>query len=102
MINWSKAEKVAHYCSVTAEQWVPLVEVPEVGVMDFLLQKKKQGFSLLGLEQTANSVSIDSYSFPRKSVSEIVMWFRVALLLVLREPLLDHVTCRGYAGAGAG
>jgi hypothetical protein len=55
--------------SVTAERWVPIVEVSEAGLPNFLEHKKKDGFFLIGLEQTANSFSIDEFTFPKKVVS---------------------------------
>ncbi|KAG6543303.1 hypothetical protein Mapa_015217 [Marchantia paleacea] len=54
--------------SVTAEQWIPIVEVPEAGISNYLKRKRREGYSILGLEQTANSVSIDKYLFPQKVV----------------------------------
>ncbi|KAL2636392.1 hypothetical protein R1flu_007871 [Riccia fluitans] len=54
--------------SVTAEQWIPLLEVPEVGISSYLKRKRREGYSILGLEQTANSVSVDKYLFPKKVV----------------------------------
>lgn len=45
----------------------------------FLEKKKREGFSILGLEQTANSVPLDQYSFPRKTVCHAlnIVGFRV-------------------------
>lgn len=54
--------------SVTAEKWVPIIEVPVSNVTGFLEKKKKEGYSILGLEQTANSVTLDQYVFPKKTV----------------------------------
>ncbi len=54
---------------MTAERWVPIVEVSEAGLPNFLEHKKKDGFFLIGLEQTANSFSIDEFTFPKKVVS---------------------------------
>jgi len=54
---------------VTAERWVPIVEVSEAGLPNFLEHKKKDGFFLIGLEQTANSLCIDEFTFPKKVVS---------------------------------
>ncbi len=52
--------------SVTAERWVPIVEVSEAGLPNFLEHKKKDGFFLIGLEQTANSsFSVDEFTFPK-------------------------------------
>lgn len=56
------------FSSVTAEKWVPIVEVPVSSVKIFLEKKKQEGFSILGLEQTANSVPLDKYIFPKKIV----------------------------------
>lgn len=53
---------------MTAERWVPIVEVSEAGLPNFLEHKKKDGFFLIGLEQTANSFSIDEFTFPKKVV----------------------------------
>lgn len=60
-----------YYCfiSVTAEKWVPIVEVPVESLKMFLEKKKRQGFAILGLEQTANSIPLDQYNFPAKTVS---------------------------------
>ncbi len=66
---------------MTAEHWVPIVEVSEAGLPNFLEHKKKDGFFLIGLEQTANSFSIDEFSFPKKVVS-----FSLSLSLSLSLP----------------
>lgn len=58
-------------CSVTAEKWVPIIEVPVNSVKQFLEKKKREGFSILGLEQTANSVPLDQYIYPEKTVSHL-------------------------------
>jgi len=54
--------------SVTAEKWVPIWEVPENELGQFLEDKKNEGWALLGVEQTANSKSLTEYKFPKKSV----------------------------------
>ncbi|KAG5523748.1 hypothetical protein RHGRI_030659 [Rhododendron griersonianum] len=51
---------------VTAEKWVPIIEVPVSNLKVFLHKKKREGFSILGLEQTANSIPLDQYDFPKK------------------------------------
>uniref|UniRef100_A0A803L5M7 tRNA/rRNA methyltransferase SpoU type domain-containing protein n=1 Tax=Chenopodium quinoa TaxID=63459 RepID=A0A803L5M7_CHEQI len=53
---------------VTAEKWVPIIEVPVNSVKNFLEKKKREGFAILGLEQTANSIPLDKYSFPQRTV----------------------------------
>eukprot|EP00850_Spirogloea_muscicola_P013167 SM000088S23708 [mRNA] locus=s88:254230:265415:+ [translate_table: standard] len=54
--------------SVTAEQWVPMAEVPEAALIVYLESKKRAGYSLYGLEQTSNSVPLQRHTFPPKSV----------------------------------
>ncbi|KAF7127438.1 hypothetical protein RHSIM_Rhsim11G0002000 [Rhododendron simsii] len=54
--------------SVTAEKWVPIIEVPVSNLKVFLHKKKREGFSILGLEQTANSIPLDQYDFPKKTL----------------------------------
>ncbi|XP_038906254.1 uncharacterized protein LOC120092116 isoform X2 [Benincasa hispida] len=61
-------DKQFQLISVTAEKWVPIVEVPVNSMKLFLEKKKREGFSILGLEQTANSVPLDQYAFPKKTV----------------------------------
>ncbi|XP_050228591.1 uncharacterized protein LOC126677835 [Mercurialis annua] len=61
-------DKQFQLISVTAEKWVPIIEVPVNSVKQFLEKKKREGFSILGLEQTANSVPLDQYAFPKKTV----------------------------------
>ncbi|KAK1407772.1 hypothetical protein QVD17_39399 [Tagetes erecta] len=61
-------DKQFQLISVTAEKWVPVVEVPVSNVKGFLQKKKHDGFSVLGLEQTANSVALDQFVFPKKTV----------------------------------
>ncbi|KAM7494028.1 hypothetical protein LguiB_028637 [Lonicera macranthoides] len=61
-------DKQFQLISVTAEKWVPIVEVPVSSVKIFLEEKKREGFSIMGLEQTANSIPLDQYTFPKKTV----------------------------------
>lgn len=61
-------DKQFQLISVTAEKWVPIIEVRVNGVKNFLEKKKQEGFAILGLEQTANSIPLDKYCFPQKTV----------------------------------
>ncbi|XP_020547413.1 uncharacterized protein LOC105155957 isoform X2 [Sesamum indicum] len=61
-------DKQFQLISVTAEKWVPVLEVPVGSMKAFLDKKKQEGFAILGLEQTANSVALDQYNFPTKTV----------------------------------
>ncbi|KAF3448239.1 hypothetical protein FNV43_RR08952 [Rhamnella rubrinervis] len=61
-------DKQFQLISVTAGKWVPIIEVPVNSMKVFLEKKKKEGFSILGLEQTANSIPLNQYTFPKKTV----------------------------------
>ncbi|CAN1333845.1 Probable methyltransferase TARBP1 [Linum perenne] len=61
-------DKQFQLISVTAEKWVPIMEVPVHSVKQFLEKKKREGFSVFGLEQTANSVPLDQFEYPQKTV----------------------------------
>ncbi|KAH9305250.1 hypothetical protein KI387_009654, partial [Taxus chinensis] len=61
-------DKQFQLISVTAEKWIPVQEVPELSLKEYLTTKKREGYSILGLEQTANSIPLNKFSFPRKSV----------------------------------
>ena len=50
--------------SVTADQWLPLIEVAEPNLVQWMLQKRAEGFTLVGVEQTAESVLLPDYAFP--------------------------------------
>lgn len=90
-------------CSVTAEKWVPIVEVPVSSMKVFLEKKKQEGFSILGLEQTANSISLDRYMFPKRTVSFIQStwwspfpWVKIFVKLSSLVLIIDFGSCGKY------
>lgn len=54
--------------SLSAEKWVEIVEKKEKDLVKYLLELKVKGYTLIGLEQTANSQKLNEYVFPEKSV----------------------------------
>jgi tRNA guanosine-2'-O-methyltransferase len=55
--------------AVTADRWMPLIEVKIEEIVDFMRLKKKEGYTLIGLEQTDKSVELNSdLKFPEKSL----------------------------------
>merc|ERR1719154_866792 len=54
--------------SVTSESWVPLLECPPHKLAAWLLEKRAEGFKIVAVEQTAQSVSLDRFTFPLKCV----------------------------------
>lgn len=54
--------------SVSSELWLPLLEVKPVELTDFLQVKKSEGYSIVGVEQTANSQNLQEFKFPEKTL----------------------------------
>jgi tRNA G18 (ribose-2'-O)-methylase SpoU len=54
--------------SVTSERWLNITEVRVPELSGYLLAAKQQGYTLVGVEQTANSKCLTSYNFPRKTL----------------------------------
>ncbi|XP_069854217.1 probable methyltransferase TARBP1 isoform X1 [Dipodomys merriami] len=61
-------DKQFQHLSVSAEQWLPLLEVKPAQLVDYLQQKKSEGYTIIGVEQTAQSSGLDQYYFPEKSL----------------------------------
>uniref|UniRef100_A0A5F9DV97 tRNA (guanosine(18)-2'-O)-methyltransferase TARBP1 n=1 Tax=Oryctolagus cuniculus TaxID=9986 RepID=A0A5F9DV97_RABIT len=62
------SDKQFQHLSVSAEQWLPLVEVRPPQLVDYLQQKKAEGYTIIGVEQTAKSLDLTRYCFPEKSL----------------------------------
>ncbi|XP_023404919.2 probable methyltransferase TARBP1 isoform X1 [Loxodonta africana] len=62
------SDKQFQHLSVSAEQWLPLVEVKPPQLIDYLQQKKAEGYTIIGVEQTAKSLDLTQYCFPEKSL----------------------------------
>ncbi|GIL43959.1 hypothetical protein Vafri_1516 [Volvox africanus] len=54
--------------SVTAEQWLPMEEVKPAALLAWLERRAAEGYTLVGLEQTAESVRLPDYRWPAKVV----------------------------------
>ncbi|CAK1540762.1 unnamed protein product [Leptosia nina] len=55
--------------SVSAERWVNVVEVrPGQPLKDYLSQKKTEGYAIVAAEQTSNSISLQGFKFPKKTL----------------------------------
>ncbi|XP_053155411.1 probable methyltransferase TARBP1 isoform X2 [Hemicordylus capensis] len=61
-------DKQFQYLSVSAEQWLSLIEVKPFQLVDYLEQKKTEGYTIIGVEQTAKSCDLTEYCFPEKSL----------------------------------
>jgi tRNA guanosine-2'-O-methyltransferase len=54
--------------SVTANKWMPTEEVKPEALYAWLKDRKKEGFTLVGLEQTTTSSCLSKYQFPSKCI----------------------------------
>ena len=54
--------------SVSAEKWIPIIEVAPNNLASYLSEKREMGYTILGVEQTAHSESLSTYQFPDKCV----------------------------------
>ena len=54
--------------SVTAERWVPMRQVSEAELPAYLQQKRAEGYTLYGVEQTTGSVMLQDVHFARKAL----------------------------------
>ncbi|KAK2488544.1 hypothetical protein MC885_018597, partial [Smutsia gigantea] len=61
-------DKQFQHLSVSAEQWLPLVEVKPPQLIDYLQEKKAEGYTIIGVEQTARSSDLTQFRFPEKSL----------------------------------
>ncbi|KAK7148239.1 hypothetical protein R3I93_012538 [Phoxinus phoxinus] len=54
--------------SVSSELWLPMLEVKPAELSDYLQLKKREGYWVIGVEQTSNSQSLQDYTFPERSL----------------------------------
>jgi len=54
--------------SVTSEKWIPIHEVKQANLMEYLQMQKNNGFTIVGIEQSANSKMLNEFEFPEKAV----------------------------------
>lgn len=55
--------------SLSSEKWMPMEEVPLDAISTYMQEKKAEGYTLIGLEQTDKSIRLDGkYRFPSKSL----------------------------------
>lgn len=54
--------------SVSAAKWMNIEDVRTSELKSYLLSMRHEGYTLIGVEQTANSKTLTSYEFPEKSL----------------------------------
>ena len=53
---------------MTAEKSLNILEVKPNNLKEYLLNKKLEGFKIVGAEQTSNSENFNNFKFPHKCV----------------------------------
>ncbi|KAK3700694.1 hypothetical protein QZH41_015635 [Actinostola sp. cb2023] len=54
--------------SVSSSKWVDVEQVRPVDLKDYLQSMQRQGYTLIGVEQTANSKPLTHYKFPHDAL----------------------------------
>ena len=54
--------------SVTAEKWIDIDECEPKDLYEYLCGLQEKGYSIVGVEQTSKSTSLEKYQFPTKTV----------------------------------
>lgn len=54
--------------SMTAEKWLNVAELKSFQIVDYLLEMKSKGYSVVGAEQTTGSRPIQQIEFPKRSI----------------------------------
>ncbi len=70
-----------------------MFQVPVRLLREYLLQKQEEGYSLVGAEQTTNSVCLTQHRFPRKTL--------LLLGCVLSVALVKFVDCKSVCSVFA-
>ena len=75
--------------SMTSEKWLPIDQVKQDQVLNYLKMKKEQGYAIVGVEQASNSQPLESFVFPEKVV--VVLGKEKSGIPVPIMCVLDHV-----------
>ncbi|XP_013149200.1 PREDICTED: uncharacterized protein LOC106111613 [Papilio polytes] len=54
--------------SVSAERWIDVEEVRPCGLKQYLIEKKSEGYCVVGAEQTSTSCQLQTFKFPKKTL----------------------------------
>ena len=73
---------------MTSEKWLDIEQVIAIKLAAYLRNMKEEGYTIVGVEQTANSKMIGEFQFPRKSIlvlgNEKTGIFHLILVLILK------------------
>ncbi|XP_022088636.1 probable methyltransferase TARBP1 [Acanthaster planci] len=61
-------DKIFQTLSVTAEKWLPIIEVPVSDLASYLQAMRHKGYTLVGVEQTARSQCLTKYQFQERTL----------------------------------
>ncbi|XP_070524773.1 probable methyltransferase TARBP1 isoform X2 [Cardiocondyla obscurior] len=61
-------DKEFQFLSVSADKWLNMLQVKPHELQKFLLDRKDAGWSLIGVEQTVNSINLKTMQFKKKTI----------------------------------
>lgn len=70
VVNNSKIKTSKEFTSLTmsSENWVNMIEIKVDQLSEYLIKMKSDGYTIIGAEQTANSVKLNEFQFPEKTI----------------------------------
>ncbi|KAL6253769.1 hypothetical protein P5V15_012171 [Pogonomyrmex californicus] len=66
--DYSVRNEELQYLTVSADKWLNMIQVKQHELLKFLLNRKKEGWSLIGAAHTENSVDITRIMFSKKAI----------------------------------
>jgi tRNA G18 (ribose-2'-O)-methylase SpoU len=64
VLNHVQSREISH----SAENSVPITEIPRDWLMRYLEEQRRRGFQIIAVEQASNSVSLESFTWPERAV----------------------------------
>ncbi|OII71525.1 RNA family protein [Cryptosporidium andersoni] len=61
-------DSIFRQISVTAEKWLPIDELRESDICKYIHSMRLQGYIIIAVEQTASSILLPDFIFPKKSI----------------------------------
>ncbi|XP_050458983.1 uncharacterized protein LOC126855407 isoform X2 [Cataglyphis hispanica] len=73
--------------SVSAERWINMLQVKPQELQKYLFEKKNAGWSLIGVEQTANSINLLQTKFKKKTIFVLGSIFFIGMRRMVYLPI---------------
>jgi len=74
--------------SVTAGDWIPISECQENSIISWIQCKHREGYTIIGVDQTLSSTNISNFEFPKKTI--LLLGKEKEGIPIPFAPYLDH------------